>query len=273
MVKGLFAVYRDEDAPLRTASSSTSSANNKNTNNNAKPRRKPLTSKLSNKENLDPVSTSLRQSPSGKCGGKKAARPSHQPAPSDSNNLVLHVPSKNAHLKSDNGICTGTLTTRTLPLLPPLEDDDSPLTTTRSRPTTRLTKTTTTTNKNNASTSRSTLFVNFETGSEGVETREISLPPIVGGSSFARGGRGEVESSSGTPNSAKDSGYAPSVEEEEELEGDQTFIVLNRGNGEESDGDRRARALTESPLAEVRFDALSIVPSTAISLITDHRRN
>lgn len=234
MARGLFAVYQDAaPAAVRPTTSSLS----------AKPRRKALgdgklkpaaDDKWKGKENFDPFGKTELGAGSGLGCGKakcKQGEKSFLAPPSKP------LPSKAASSSSTNGICTGNLRTRVipawndLPLLPPSSGPSSRRQTTERADPPHL-----------LSAASSSSFV-------APQVTDLNARSASPAQSFQ-------ESLLGTPNSAKDSGYARSVGSESELE------VESGDDGEDktiklpclllSEADKRVRALTESPLAEVR---------------------
>ncbi|GAA6002442.1 hypothetical protein JCM10207_001121 [Rhodosporidiobolus poonsookiae] len=230
MAKGLFAVYRDADAPL--APSSTSTRPSGTINKPSSRRKDGLTSrdglgrglKLQQKENVDPFAPHGADKP-GLLKGKKPALGAKAADCGRPDGIGYRLPvvmkdglSTQPRAKpSANGICTGSLRTRVLP--------DS-------------------------------LFSDDSAAAAAPQVVDI-YPSSPRASTSASTAAGEC-----SPSSAVDSGYARSSSgkaSDEDLE-------LERGRAfedEESDvssrdepvdvreANRRARALTESPLAEI----------------------
>ncbi|GAA6010679.1 hypothetical protein JCM11491_002892 [Sporobolomyces phaffii] len=221
MAGGLFAVYRDPGAvePAPPASRRANGASS-NSNNNTRKKdgafavwtdstRPAALIRALEKENLDPSRLG---------GGKKAAlgAKAKNVKPSDGRSSCGPVKAvmgerrvkRVTPVASTNGICTGSLTTRELPPLPPLEPEStSPRASMPSR---------------TASPPR----------------RTLSSPVVECGDS---------------PASNVDSGYGKVSDSERALdyddESDMSLDVDDAFDPRESD--RRARALTESPLAEI----------------------
>ncbi|GAA5901468.1 hypothetical protein JCM6882_006286 [Rhodosporidiobolus microsporus] len=230
MAKGLFAVYRDPGVPSSTAAPSSRSSSTHNNPSASSRRRDGLdscssssvrTAKLREKENVDPFKR-YEAGLAGK-GGKKAALGAKKLVGDESSSCAgkagrTATTGVNGKAKpSLNGICTGTLRTKVLPDsvfsdAPPAQQVDA-------------------------------------------APQVIEIYPSSSTSSPRVSGGWDRSPSS----SAADSGYARS------LSGKASDSDLDAGNGarrlgDESDGEgelsdyeanRRARALTESPLAEI----------------------
>lgn len=241
MAGGLFAVYRDTGAPQSSHAASRragggptpSSSNNNNNNIRQKGAFAVLrdTPKLNEKENLDPVAR-----PIGKLGKGIVHKKAHPiPVAADCNasrGAFGHKSVQRSHnaptVVSANGICTGTLKTRVLPPLPPLEE---PPVAARSVDRARLVS--------------------------------PVAPSRIGTTSPVRAtgvGRSEARDS---PASNVDSGYGRasdcddrSIDTAEEVQGatfdDESDMSIEVDTNELN---RRARALTESPLAEVSIQS------------------
>ncbi|GAA5853377.1 hypothetical protein JCM3766R1_006924 [Sporobolomyces carnicolor] len=239
MAGGLFAVYRDTGAPRSSHAASRragggptpSSSNNNNNNNNIRQKGAFAvlrdTPKLNEKENLDPVAR-----PIGKLGKGIVHKKAHPiPVAADCNasrGAFGHKSVQRSHnaptVVSANGICTGTLKTRVLPPLPPLEE---PLVAARSVDRARLVS--------------------------------PVAPSRIGTTSPVRA-TGVVRSEAcDSPASNVDSGYGRasdcddrSIDTVEEVQGatfdDESDMSIEVDTNELN---RRARALTESPLAEI----------------------
>lgn len=251
MPKGLFTVFHDNQPahPRRAPSASAASAPTNNKPfaiwSDAPPSKLPLGSHALGKENLDP---SHRSKPLGKAalGGNKPALVSKLAPPTTRPSSSL-VNAKATAAATGNGVCTGLLRTRVLPAF-----DDPPTTAPIPAPSNR-----------NGPVPPSPAYSVASTSSLHSEA--------LGGSM-------------GTPNSARDSGYARSPssspgsasegEDGREAEGwarrrarkeeEKTVQIHEIGSTRrrrstrkqeisDKEADRRARDLTESPLAEVRL--------------------
>ncbi|GAA5916313.1 hypothetical protein JCM8208_007391 [Rhodotorula glutinis] len=249
MAKGLFAVYRDDQAvpgpssalgrPLAYSANKSVSARRKD---GAPPRldggsglRVP---RLGEKENVDPLGPGVRGLGAGKLGKKPsalAAKKGDSCAAAQATACGVRAPSGAAQRVKGNAVCTGTLRTRVLPDLPPLEPDEpvAPL-----APASRA-----------AAAAPHVADIILDADDKGAD----SASPRT-----SLDARSALSASTGS--SARDSGYAHSVDgrtgdtsldmdiaaafaDEEEQEA--------RRQVEEREADRRARALTESPLAEI----------------------
>lgn len=261
MARGLFAVYRDDTAgPSAAAASGAATCAAGSTNRGSLPpsrRHDGSTARLAGsrglglreKENLDPFAVRPVRMGKGELGkGKLAAGAGKggkveggvaRPAPSrrglGASAQVLNRGEASVSRPSENGICTGSLRTRVLPDLPPLPAPTPEPTSSSSRPTT------------------------------------VRLGCPDGAGSAESSPRTSCDTSFG---SATDSGYAqsprrrlrpgasPAEEEhgsevpeagnafEDETDSDMSMVDSEVSGGVKS-ADRRARALTESPLAEV----------------------
>ncbi|BGP39823.1 hypothetical protein JCM10449v2_003775 [Rhodotorula kratochvilovae] len=262
MAKGLFAVYRDAGAPAPSSSSvgrALAAPPNK-----ALARRKDAhsargegTRALGEKENVDPLLPLL-----GRPGGKDALAAVRGKKPAlgakrvdaEGGKGVRALPPRTVGGKVHaNAVCTGTLRTRVLPDLPPLEADAD------------------------------------------VERVVPAVPPApprtadvrLDGDNNERSPRTSGDGSflSASTGSASDSGYARSSSaraSDAELDLDIAAAFADEDNGDRSaeleravddrEADRRARALTESPLAEItqaftglgRFSLANMSPSPAV---------
>ena len=240
MAGGLFAVYRDTTA--LPPSQSTSRRRGNSINSGANIRKKEGlnvfrdTTACSNtqleKENLDPSNK----------GGKKAlssgkGKKSGMSGKSDCGNAVKSVAMGDRAVKqvqqsitrpSTNGVCTGTLRTRTLPPLPPLETEDSPIS---------------------------------------LPPSAAPLPPSISEISRPESPNRRTNSelrSIESPASNVDSGYGKLSDLDRGFD-DESDMSLEVEDVEEiykGEGNRRARALTESPLAEVSPFSLSLPASS-----------
>ncbi|BGP55310.1 hypothetical protein JCM8202_000611 [Rhodotorula sphaerocarpa] len=262
MARGLFAVYRDDTAgPSAAAASGAATCAAGSTNRGSLPpsrRHDGSTARLAGsrglglreKENLDPFAVRPVRMGKGELLGKgklaagagkggKVEGGVARPAPSrrglGASAQVSNRGEASVSRPSENGICTGSLRTRVLPDLPPLPAPTPEPTSSSSRPTT------------------------------------VRLGCPDGAGSAESSPRTSCDTSFG---SATDSGYAqsprrrlrpgasPAEEEhgsevpeagnafEDETDSDMSMVDSEVSGGVKS-ADRRARALTESPLAEV----------------------
>lgn len=270
MAKGLFTVFHDNQPTSLPTSTKPRRAPSSSTTNN-----KPLAvfsdSKAAlglsgmtslGKENVDPF---LRSKPAGKTGlgGKKPALGSKLAPPAARPSCISLTPSSS----SGNGVCTGQLRTRALPSF----DDPAP---TPAAP------------------------ILTSALKEAVPVPPSPAYSVASTSSL----HSERLGAAGTPNSARDSGYARSVSSSPSSpsssvgdEGDEGWARSRRGQEEktvkisevgstrrrrstrkqeisEKEADRRARGLTESPLAEVRWACYSYSSSCSPFLFPQQSR-
>ncbi|GAA5915644.1 uncharacterized protein JCM6883_000703 [Sporobolomyces salmoneus] len=231
MAGGLFAVYRDTSA-VPTSQSTSKRANGSSSNLSVNNRKKdgfPVfrdtargVNGLQEKENLDPLGKGGKRSAmSGK--GKKVCSDGTKPGETTKGKAVMgdrivKKVNKVSTAASENGICTGTLKTRVLPPLPPLESD-SP--------------------------------------SPTIEPSPPSVPSVVDislGATPAKPTLNSSQRSIDSPASNVDSGYGKVSDNDLELGEDGVEFDDESDMSIEVDTNelnRRARALTESPLAEI----------------------
>lgn len=232
MAGGLFAVYRDTTALPPSHSSSRRTGTSINSGANIKKKdglsvfrdNTPSGNGQLEKENLAPLNKGGKKVLSGGKGKKPVM--SGKSDCGSGGNAVKPVAMGDRMVKkvqqpttrpSTNGVCTGTLRTRTLPPLPPLESEEVQIPLAPTAP----------------------------------------LPPPVTEISRPRSPapRNDLPRSAESPASNVDSGYGRVSELDRGFddESDMSLEVESVEGNDEREGNRRARALTESPLAEVKF--------------------
>lgn len=233
MAGGLFAVYRDTTALPPSHSSSRRTGTSINSGANIKKKdglsvfrdNTPSGNGQLEKENLAPLNKGGKKVLSGGKGKKPVMSGKSDCGDSGGGNAVKPVAMGDRMVKKVqqpttrpcNGVCTGTLRTRTLPPLPPLESEEVQIPLAPTAP----------------------------------------LPPPVTEISRPRSPapRNDLPRSAESPASNVDSGYGRVSELDRGFddESDMSLEVESVEGNDEREGNRRARALTESPLAEVKF--------------------
>ncbi|GAA5822691.1 hypothetical protein JCM3770_003370 [Rhodotorula araucariae] len=259
MAKGLFAVYRDaapsslpsgSQCRAPTCAPNKARAHRKDTAPSTRHEGGLRARTLGEKENVDPAAARV--------GGKdalagKARKPALGAKRADAEGCGgkgarASLPRGLGGQGATNGVCTGTLRTRVLPDLPPLEPEADVERVVPAPP-------------------PATIDVHLDA--------ENRSPRTSGNASFLSASTG----------SASDSGYARSSSahaRDTELDFDMAAAFADEGNAERShelqramtdrEADRRARALTESPLAEItqaftglgRFSVANMSPSPSV---------
>ncbi|GAA5857510.1 hypothetical protein JCM8547_009310 [Rhodosporidiobolus lusitaniae] len=252
----LFTVYRDDTAPLSLASSSTSRSSAAHNKPSSSSRRLAGDSssrgglRLQAKENVDPFKVCSDKAVLGK--GKKPAMGGKSLDEAKRRTLAskaVHPTTKAAQRArpSANGVCTGALRTRVIPDALFLD----------------------------ASSSSSSSCPSSAPQSAPSTSSSADAPQLVEIYPSST-----LSSPSRSPTSATDSGYARSTsgkasDEDVELEregqvfADESDAESRRSSMEDREANRRARALTESPLAEItqaftglgNFSAANMPPS------------
>ena len=258
MAKGLFAVYRDDQAvagPSTALGRPVAPSANK-----ASARRKDgasagsssggglRVSRLGEKENVDPLGSSMRGLGAAKLGKKPSALGAKKADSCAATAAPACGPRASAPAvhrakgAARNAVCTGTLRTRVLPDLPPLEPDEPVVAALAPAPRPAA-----------PAPHVADIILDGNDGNDALSSPRTSCDA-----------RSALSASTGS--SARDSGYAHSVDgracdtsldmaiaaafaDEEERQAGRHV--------DEREADRRARALTESPLAEVRRLLLS----------------
>ncbi|GAA5848033.1 hypothetical protein JCM9279_007422 [Rhodotorula babjevae] len=251
MAKGLFAVYRD-DPPVASPSAALGRPLAPSANKSVSARRKDgaparldgcstgglRVPRLGEKENVDPLGQGVRRLGAGKLGKKPsalAAKKGESGAATAAAACGMRASAGAAQRVkggASNAVCTGTLRTRVLPDLPPLEPGE-PVAALAPAP-------------RPAAVAPHVADIVLDSGNDSASPR-TSLDA-----------RSALSASTGS--SARDSGYVHSVDGragDTSLDMDIAAAFADEEEQEaarrvdEREADRRARALTESPLAEI----------------------
>ena len=259
MAKGLFAVYRDDQAvagpstalgrPVAPSANKAASARRKDGASAGSSSGGGLrVSRLGEKENVDPLGSNMRGLGAAKLGKKPSAlgaKKADSCAATAAPACGLRPSAPAVHRAKGaarNAVCTGTLRTRVLPDLPPLEPDEPVVATLAPAPRPAA-----------PAPHVADIILDGNDGNDALSSPRTSCDA-----------RSALSASTGS--SARDSGYAHSVDGracDTSLDMDIAAAFADEEEQQagrhvdEREADRRARALTESPLAEVRRLLLS----------------